>query len=421
MGCTVKWVLSIKNMLLSKPNITSEVQQLKAVIIHEPGNEVEKVTPSLAQHALYDDILNLSIAQQEYKQFSDVLKQCSDVYTIRELFISTMKEENAREAFLLRYLGANIKSVDLQMLLNLNTETLFEQLVLGLEYRQTTLSNYLKHQQLAINPLHNLFFTRDIGFTIFSKVFSGCMAKQVRKPEAALMHNVFNGIADFSTHLQLIDDGVCNASIEGGDILVFNHETLIIGLSDRTSAEGIDALVTQLDDTSAKFIIVQELPHSGSFIHLDMVFTLLDSNICMVYKPVIYDIKLQTLLLELNNGKVVNINEEENILTALKKLKSELEPVFCGGDKNLYAEREQWHSGANFLALAPGQVIGYERNYHTNEALNDKGFEIIKASDFLNRNMNLSQLGKCVITIEGSELARGGGGPRCMSLPVIRG
>ena len=148
---------------------------------------------------------------------------------------------------------------------------------------------------------------------------------------------------------------------------------------------------------------------------------MLDKDKCMVYKPLILDSnRFLTIRISVDNGKVT-ISEEENILSALKQLGHHLQPVFCGGNSDSYIqEREQWHSGANFFALAPGQVIGYGRNVYTIEEMNRNGFEVIKAKDILAGRAEPKKNGKFVITIDGSELSRGGGGCRCMTMPIRR-
>jgi arginine deiminase len=192
----------------------------------------------------------------------------------------------------------------------------------------------------------------------------------------------------------------------------------------RTTTQGIDALIDFLKISKGeKHILVQELPkRPESFIHLDMTFTFLDKGQCMIFEPLILQATRHlTLHVTLHDGKVVSIRDEVNLLQALKKLGMDLEPVFCGGDGGLtIQEREQWQSGANFFALEPGKVIGYERNTRTIEALNRKGYEVLRARDVVQGNVNPDDYRKAVITIKGNELSRGGGGARCMTMPVQR-
>jgi arginine deiminase len=223
------------------------------------------------------------------------------------------------------------------------------------------------------------------------------------------------------------DEGAANRgeiSMEGGDLLVAAKNITLIGLSARTSSQGIDFLVKMaLERKEKHHILVQEMPSSPeSFIHLDMTFTLLDNNSCMVFEPLILQSnKYQTIQIDMDNGKVVSIRNVENLVTALKKLGMDLKPSFCGGQKDtMTQEREQWHSGANFFAIGPGKIIGYNRNVHTLENLNQSGYEIIGAKDVLNGKTDLSTREKYVLTIDGAELSRGGGGVRCMTMPFKR-
>jgi len=259
----------------------------------------------------------------------------------------------------------------------------------------------------------------------------GKMANPVRERETLIMDSIFNKHPAFETTTINPSKPVSKiertlqSTIEGGDFQVARNDVFVIGTGVRTSTQGIDFIIENLKQikTGPHHIIVQELPSNPeSFIHLDMVFTFLDTDSCMVYEPVIYKMnRFRTIHIHIENKKVKKIEEQPNIPTALRKLGIDLKPIFCGGENDPWIqEREQWHSGANFFAFEPGKVIGYQRNIYTVEELNKNGFEVLKATDVIERKVSPNDFKKCVVTIAGSELSRGGGGARCMTMPVRR-
>ena len=201
-------------------------------------------------------------------------------------------------------------------------------------------------------------------------------------------------------------------------------DVLIIGTGNRTTTQGIDSIIEYMKTKpGVKHILVQELPYKPeSFIHLDMAFTFLDKDQCMIFEPLVLNSsRYLSIHITIDGDKVTKISEEKSLLHALKKLGMDMEHVSCGGNTHLYnQEREQWQSGANFFALEPGKVMGYERNVHTIENMNRHGFEIVKASDVIRGKVSLDDYKKVIITIKGNELSRGGGGARCMTMPVAR-
>jgi arginine deiminase len=285
-----------------------------------------------------------------------------------------------------------------------------------------TLTAFLSRERFVLQPLHNFFFMRDAAAAIGERVLIARMASRVRERETTIMASIFRHHPKLKTEtLHLPPRG--GATIEGGDILVARDDLLLIGQSGRTNPQGIDALLEPLKAAKKPMdILVQELPYQPeSFIHLDMVFTFLDRDLCMVYPPLILEPnRFLTIHITVDNGKA-KIRETPNLITALARLGIELTPISCGGDADTYIQdREQWHSGANFFCLGPGQVIGYERNIHTLNELDRHGFAILPAGDLLDGKARPASEGRWAIAIEGDELSRGGGGCRCMTLPLRR-
>lgn len=417
-------------------NVQSEIGKLNGVILHTPGEEVENMTPENAERALYSDILNLSIARKEYKQLSEVLGKITKTYQVKDLLTNILKDDAIKLEVLNRiekiepFIAETTPKGSIKdQLLDENAEDLARLLIEGVKMKCDTLTKFLNKDWYDLRPLHNFFFTRDASMSMYNEVLIGRMANAVRDREAIIMQSIFDFTPGFNTKtlsLNTESDPLRKLTIEGGDVQIARDDILVIGNGMRTSTRAIDALMYNFinrNEDKVQHILVQELPHSPeSFIHLDMVFTFLDKDKCMVYEPLIMSPgNYQTVHIKIQHGKLISIRREKTLLHALKKLGMDLEPVYCGGeDETWNMEREQWHSGANFFCVAPGKVLGYARNNYTVEAMNNAGFEIIRANDVISNKVDLSKYEKYMITIEGSELPRGGGGARCMTMPINR-
>ena len=417
-------------------NVQSEIGKLNGVILHTPGEEVENMTPENAERALYSDILNLSIARKEYKQLSEVLGKITKTYQVKDLLTNILKDDAIKLEVLNRIekiepfiAEVTPKGSIKDQLLDEDAENLARLLIEGVEMKRDTLTKFLNKDWYDLRPLHNFFFTRDASMSMYNEVLIGRMANAVRDRAAIIMQSIFDFTPGFNTktlNLATTPDPLRKLTIEGGDVQIARDDILVIGNGMRTSTRAIDALMYNFinrNEDKVQHILVQELPHSPeSFIHLDMVFTFLDKDKCMVYEPLIMSPgNYQTVHIKIQHGKLISIRREKTLLHALKKLGMDLEPVYCGGeDETWNMEREQWHSGANFFCVAPGKVLGYARNNYTVEAMNNAGFEIIRANDVISNKVDLSKYEKYMITIEGSELPRGGGGARCMTMPINR-
>ena len=414
-----------------KIDVQSEIGRLDAVLLHRPGAEVENMTPRNVSRALYSDILNLSIAQKEYEQLYGTLSKVAQVYEVSDLLVKVLDDEKSREELIRRICVSEEVISYYETLMQMPSRELCRVLIEGLPARIDSLTSYFRNEYYAIYPLYNFYFTRDAAVTIGNNALICRMANKVRMRESLIMNAIYRHSGAFECNVVDANeqrDRTSSVIMEGGDILIAREDILIIGNGVRTTTQGIDFIVDRIcrNYPCGRYnVLVQQLPSEPeSFIHLDMVFTLLDRDKCMVFKPLIMQSnQYQTVHIVIEDGNVLSIRPVAGLLPALKSLGMDLKPVVCGGADDWDQEREQWHSGANFFAFAPGKVLTYARNVHTLEELDANGFEIVSASDFMSgrRDDLVSDPSKlCAVALNGSELPRGGGGARCMTMPLSR-
>lgn len=410
---------------MSNIHVSSEIGPLKRVIIHTPGAELEQMTPETAEELLYDDILNLEAAQEQHIQLSGVLSKVAETLQVKDLLALTLEDKKARHELI----GTYCRKLDAceveDELKELKPQELADRFITGTKFKKDTLQRYLAKKKYALPPLPNLFFTRDSSMVINNRVFIGNMANNIRIAEAVLMSHIFRTHPAFLCDDFIVDasrENMPHATFEGGDLLILQEDTALIGMSERTSAPGIDYMVEQFKKRrKIQHVFVVILPKIRATIHLDMVFTMIDFDKAIVYPPLILaKDAVDVIHINITNPNRPKFTRYPYLLDALHRVNISLEPVNCGGDSERYQKREQWQSGANFFTVGPGKIIGYGMNFHTYKTLAKVGLPRIEAKDVLEGKIVLNKLDKYAVAISGNELTRGGGGCRCMTMPVLR-
>lgn len=403
-------------------HVCSEIGRLRSVLVHLPGPELLAVTPDTREDFLYDDIIDLENAQKEHRRLVAILERFTTVLSVRELLADVVSIPAARDLLVRETLDIVPSGPLANKIEERSPEELVEMLIEGEEEEPGPLARSLNEGGYLLPPLPNLFFTRDTAMVVGDHVMIGSMRYAVRWSEELIMKLLF------LHHPLLANDGILydgaaerrhNYTLEGGDVHPLRHDTVIIGFSERSSPAAIDYLTTKLfEQTPITNVIVVVMPKENTAIHLDMIFTQLDRDLCAVYPPHFIGPERLPILFRKKGNETMQ--EMPNVFAALEHVGLPMTPVFCGGTRRSVQEREQWASGCNFVAMRPGVILSYSRNEATIAEMAKHGFRVVTSVDFLTGDERVKEGERAVITFEGSELVRAGGGPRCMTLPVHR-
>ena len=402
---------------MKKIQVNSEIGRLKTVLLNEPGEELHNLTPNRLDDLLFDDIPWLPLAQKEHKKFAQTFidNGVKVVYLVDLVVEALDTDPQVKKAFITQFIKeANINSVTLSEVLYEylskidDTRQMVLKTIAGIKktdlpnYKKRTLRDIIEEHQFATEPMPNLYFQRDPFASLGTGVCLNNMYSVTRSRETIYAEYIFTYHPEYKK-TNLLYNRKMVKSIEGGDVMVLNKKTFIVGASQRTTPVAIEQLAKSVffsNKTTFENIIVLSIPKARTFMHLDTIFTQVDVNKFTVHREC-YD---ALEIVEIHKGKDDKLIVEQfdgTLKDILKKyIKQEVVLIPCGGNDSVSAAREQWSDGSNTIAIAPGKVIAYERNDITNNILRENGIEVFE--------------------IPSSELSRGRGGPRCMCIPLER-
>ena len=400
-------------------NVNSEIGKLKKVMLHRPGKELENLMPEYLDRLLFDDIPYLRIAQEEHNSFADILRQNDvEVVYLSDLVEESIINQDVRDQLIAELINdASITTSRERDILtdyfrSLDTKTMIAKMMAGIrktEIQQIegkSLGDFLRNLNndypFVLDPMPNLYFTRDPFASIGNGVSIHKMFTETRHRETLFAKFIFQ-YHPLYKDTQVWYDRDENFSLEGGDILILNQETIAIGISQRTHENAIEKFAQKVltEESHFKKILAINIPKQRTFMHLDTVFTMVDYDKFTIHPNIMRD--MDVFVIEQDKDRRIKITQETSSLEDILKRHLNLDKVTlikCGSNSVIDSAREQWNDGSNTLAISPGEVIVYSRNYVTNEILQENGVK--------------------TYVMPSSELSRGRGGPRCMSMPLIR-
>lgn len=397
--------------------VYSEIGNLKKVLLHRPGKELENLMPEYLEKLLFDDIPYLKIAQEEHDAFANIFRDKGiEVVYLEDLVTDSLYNDEIRNQFINEYIEeAGIKENRESGILRdyflsfENTKDMVCKMMEGVrkseihDYKGPRLADFLSNQYpFIIDPMPNLYFTRDPFAAVGECVSIHKMSTVTRNRETLFAKYIFNCNPVYK-ETKLYYDRTEKYPLEGGDILILNQEIIAVGISQRTNPNAIEKFASLLltGESTFKKVLAIDIPKTRAFMHLDTVFTMVDYDKFTIHPNIKSDISVY--MLERDKDGKIKITEGKGHLEDILKKALNLDSVKlikCGGSSIIDAAREQWNDGSNTLCIAPGEVIVYSRNYVTNEILQQEGIK--------------------THIMPSSELSRGRGGPRCMSMPLIR-
>lgn len=402
----------------SQPSIYvySEIGKLKSILLHRPGEEIENIVPDYLRRLLFDEIAYLKQARKEHNQFTQILaNEEVEVLYLTDLMEEILKFEEVRKQFLADFLEEGrvttegLKESLLEYFDTMSPHDLVRKCISGVrkealkEIKAKSLGDMVKNPYpFYLDPIPNLYFQRDPFASIGKGISLNVMANLTRNRETLFAKYIFNHHPRFQNVPRWYNRDKTH-SIEGGDILILSNKVLAIGISKRTDTIAIERVANNLFKSEEPFDVVLafDIPKARAYMHLDTVFTMVDHDKFTIYPGIESPLDVYSITKGKQGG--LHINYEADQLSSILKKHLKLPAVNlirCGNGDYIAAGREQWNDGSNTLAISPGKVVCYDRNYITNETLRNNKVEVLEFQSY--------------------ELSRGRGGPRCMSMPLLR-
>ena len=394
-----------------KINIYSEIGNLKSVLIHRPGEEIENLIPEYLERLLFDDIPFLKVARQEHDNFAKILQNNGvETLYLEDLAVEAIKDPEVKELFLNEVIdecGISETGIITSLknyLYSLPEKKMMDKVMAGIRKKEIEIKEHYEEYPFIMDPMPNLYFTRDPFACIGSGISLNSMKTKTRRRETVFAKYIFKYHPELKdSGIQLWYDRNDVYNIEGGDELILSKEVIAIGHSERTDKEAVINMAKNLFEKGESFktILIFDIPKTRAFMHLDTVFTMIDYDKFTVHPGIEGTLRVTAVTYDYKNKELITLEEEGSLEKILSKyLKRDITLIRCGGGDKVISGREQWNDGSNTLAISPGTVITYERNYVTNEILDKNNIKVLE--------------------MPSGELSRGRGGPRCMSMPFFR-